>query len=287
MAGPVTSSGSSMHLLKISIKQRELLIRKIGEEEWTKVHAFSAPLKEVDYYKNPGNKEHDIEPYWAYKFIFEVLDEGEWQGDWKLELRNNHRLIDNFINSLAGEDLTIPGKEIYFRVYENQKGYPAIYMSYDGGDNRMNWKVPLEELPNPVDTVDFDEQGNIIKDWTPVREFWKDIFIKDVYPAVNGKPYQAASDTDLVRKYIANSQKIFDSTSLDNFAANWKKMATFMATKFQVDSDREEIMKMWQEKYQMLKGKGYLTLDGGISETKEEPKADTLPTDDDFGDLPF
>lgn len=292
------SGGGSINRLKINLKESKLLLKMSGEEDYQEINNFAGRIKSTEYYQNSGapTRNPPIPPYWAYKFIFTVegAKDDRYNGDYLLELGESNRLLPNFFNVLAACEYSLEHPVLQFRIFESDAGYPSAYF-YRNGDfqDKMEWKYSFkDDVPDRIDTGEFNEHGNPVYDYTPQDNFWKEVYRSEIYPAVNGKPFQTQRDQARVNHFKKKAQeKVFPALTLQTFPERWKGICKWMGEHLSNDEDKEEIRMFFQSKFLDLKGTGSLKVDGTIGKIEAQqgaPATETAPVDDfDDSDLPF
>jgi hypothetical protein len=285
MMGPNFGGGSSVNRLKVNAKEAKLLLRRAGEnQDYEELSDFSGKLRSVDLYLNTGNKEKEIPPYWAYKFLFYVEGTSDVDGDYLLELGKESRFVPAILNVLAAQSFELESPIFYFSVYKTN-GYPRLYF-FQNGDykDKFPWKYSFEtDVPKRKETGQFDEFGNAKYDYSEIDAFWDRVFKEEVYPAVNKKPYLSPRDPAKTARLKKNSEKAIQAAEDEkDLAKKWSDICTWMSNHLPHPEDQKEIQKLWIENT----GK-QLNLDGSMGEAKEKKAEPASASEADDDDLPF
>lgn len=280
--GAVTDSGGGLVWLKLN--QSTATMHLAGE----KIPGFQSNLMEVDLIHKPaftdGGK--TIPAGWVYRLVFEDDDSGH-PIRYGLEMREGNSITNNLINSMLGIPLLSAGQSIYMRLYE-KNGNTNLYLADKAKDGeKLPWRHQwvdgwFDGVPRPKETNELDENGNFRKDWRPVTAFWREKFINEIYPAINGKKWEAQRDPDKTAqvKNIIKARALEQST--EKMEAAWGQLVTWIGNQLTSAEDAAEVVAFAKATYQAKGGRKNLADDGTVPTESTEKPAPT-PLDD----LPF
>lgn len=96
----------------------------------------------------------------------------------------NNKISRTIFNCLASAELI---GEISMGLYNNDKGYPAIWVKNDG--EKLDWKYSLDELNKKVDVQEM-KNGKKIYDASELEEFFEKEVVKNITSKLSPKMEQ-------------------------------------------------------------------------------------------------